>query len=39
MIKRDVVELCFERDLEVFRITSKFKRCLKWMVGKGFLYE
>ncbi len=39
MIKRDVVELCFERDLEVFRITSKFKRCLKWMIGKGMLYE
>jgi len=25
MIKRDVVEYCFERDLEVFRITKKFK--------------
>lgn len=39
MIKRDVVEYCFERDLEVFRITRNFKRCLKWMIGKGFLYD
>lgn len=37
MIKRDVVEFCFEKDLEIFRITKKFKRCLKWMLGKGML--
>lgn len=33
------MEYCFERDLEVFRITRNFKRCLKWMIGKGFLYD
>ncbi len=37
MIKRDVVEYCFERDLEIFRITKKFKLCIKWMLGKGML--
>jgi len=39
MIKRDAVEYCFDRDLEVFRITKKFKRCLKWMIGKGMLAD
>ncbi|CDW84442.1 UNKNOWN [Stylonychia lemnae] len=38
-IKRDAVEACFERDLEVFRITKNFRRCLRWMIQKGMLPE
>lgn len=37
LIKRDLVEYCFDRDLEIFRITKKFKRCLKWMLAKGII--
>ena len=38
-IKRDAVEMCFEKDLEIFRITKNFKRTLKWMILKGMLPE
>jgi hypothetical protein len=34
-----LVEYCFERDLEIFRITKKFKHCLKWMLAKGMLAD
>ena len=38
-IKRDAVEQCFERDLEIFRITKNYRRTLRWMVSKGMLLE
>ena len=36
-IKRDVVELAFQRDLDVFRITKSFRRTVRWMIAKGMI--
>jgi hypothetical protein len=31
--------MCFEKDLEIFRITKNFKRTLRWMIAKGMIPE
>ena len=31
--------MCFERDLEVMRISKSYRRTLRWLVGKGMLPE
>jgi hypothetical protein len=33
------VEECFTRDIEIYRVTKNFRRCLRWMVDKELIPE
>ena len=29
------MEQAFKKDIEVYRVTKNFRRCLRWMINKG----